>query len=107
MLVDSLPRLWQLIAVASATGLLYAVALALYRLTLHPLASFPGPKIAAVTRFYEAYWDVVRNGQYTFQIARLHKKYGSHSMLDLLKATSGWPRKKRLTYDVFQVRLFV
>ena len=56
---------------------LYLLTIAFYRLSLHPLAAFPGPKLAAVTRYYEAYYDIVRNGQYTFKIAELHKRYGS------------------------------
>lgn len=67
---------WQVIALVPCFGVLYCGGLALYRLTIHPLARFPGPKLAAITRYYEAYWDVVQNGQYTFQIERLHKKYG-------------------------------
>jgi hypothetical protein len=54
----------------------YFLVLALYRLTLHPLARFPGPKLAAISRYYEAYYDVVQNGQYTFKIKQLHKQYG-------------------------------
>ena len=45
-------------------------------LYLHPLAKFPGPKLAAVTRYYEAYYDIIKNGQYTFRIAEMHKRYG-------------------------------
>ncbi|KAI1379801.1 cytochrome P450 [Hypoxylon crocopeplum] len=51
---------WQSIV---STIILYYVTLALYRLYLHPLARFPGPKLAA-------------SGQYTFKIAELHKQYG-------------------------------
>jgi len=50
--------------------------LALYRLFFHPLSHFPGPKLAAITRLYEAYYDVIQNGQYTFKIAALHAQYG-------------------------------
>ncbi|KAI1803415.1 cytochrome P450 [Daldinia bambusicola] len=59
-----------------ATILLYYVTVALYRLYLHPLARFPGPKLAAVTRLYEGYYDLYQSGQYTFKIAELHKQYG-------------------------------
>jgi hypothetical protein len=64
---------WQSIVV---TILLYYVTLALYRLYLHPLAWFPGPKLAAVTRLYEGYYDLYQSGQYSFKIAELHKHYG-------------------------------
>jgi len=56
---------------------LYSASLALYRLFLHPLARFPGPKLAAVTLWYEGYYDVIQNGQYIFKIAELHKRYGT------------------------------
>jgi hypothetical protein len=61
---------------AAAALVLYCASLAFYRLYLHPLAKFPGPKLAAVTRWYELYHDVIRNGQYTLEIAELHKVYG-------------------------------
>ncbi|KAI0517465.1 cytochrome P450 [Xylaria bambusicola] len=59
-----------------ASGVVLVSTVAIYRLFFHPLAGFPGPKLAAVTRSYEAYYDVVCNGQYTFKIAEMHKKYG-------------------------------
>lgn len=64
---------WQNAAIALGA---YLVTLVFYRLVLHPLARFPGPKLAAATRWYEAYYDVIRNGQYTFKIAEMHKVYG-------------------------------
>ena len=57
--------------------LIYLTSLSVYRLLLHPLANFPGPKLAALTRYYEAYYDYVQNGQYTFIIAELHNEYGT------------------------------
>ena len=57
----------------ASTALAYFAGLVFYRLYLHPLANFPGPKLAAITRYYEGYYDVVRNGQYTFKIAELHQ----------------------------------
>lgn len=56
--------------------LAYVASLIVYRLLLHPLAKFPGPKLAAITRYYEGYYDVVQNGQYTFRIAEMHRQYG-------------------------------
>jgi hypothetical protein len=56
---------------------LYLVGLAVYRLYLSPLAKFPGPKLAAVSRWYEFYHDVVRRGQYSDHITELHKIYGA------------------------------
>jgi hypothetical protein len=58
------------------TWISYLTGLAIYRLYLSPLPRFPGPKRAALTKWYEFYYDVVAQGQFTFQIQRLHKKYG-------------------------------
>lgn len=55
---------------------LYCIAKIIYRLYFHPLAKFPGPRIAAATHLYEVYWDYFRKGQYIFQIERMHQKYG-------------------------------
>ncbi|EXJ84137.1 hypothetical protein A1O3_04804 [Capronia epimyces CBS 606.96] len=62
--------------VVLALGLAYAACLTLYRLLFHPLARFPGPKLAAATLWYEFYYDVVKRGQFTFKIKELHDKYG-------------------------------
>lgn len=56
--------------------ILYLFALAVYRLHFHPLAKFPGPKIAALTVWYEFYFDGIKRGRYTFRIQRMHQKYG-------------------------------
>jgi hypothetical protein len=57
---------------------LYLVALGLYRLNLSPLAKFPGPKLAALTQWYEIYFDIMKDGggQFTFEIKRMHQIYG-------------------------------
>jgi len=48
-----------------------------YRITLHPLAKFPGPKLAGATFWYEFYYDVwPTRYQYMWKIEELHSKYG-------------------------------
>ncbi len=68
---------------AAGAGLfgLYLVSLVLYRLLLSPLARFPGPKLAALTLWYEFYYDVIRGGQYGRKIAELHQEYGRLSII--------------------------
>jgi hypothetical protein len=56
--------------------LVYLVGLGVYRLYLSPLARFPGPKLAAMSNWYEFYYDVILQGKFTFHIQDLHKQYG-------------------------------
>lgn len=55
---------------------LYLVALCVYRVTLHPLAPFPGPLLPAMTFWCELYHDAVYGGQYIYRIKDMHAKYG-------------------------------
>lgn len=48
----------------------------IYRLYFSPLAKFPGPKLAAATRWYEFYYDVVLRNRFSWQIQKLHDRYG-------------------------------
>ncbi|EXJ85668.1 hypothetical protein A1O1_06034 [Capronia coronata CBS 617.96] len=54
----------------------YVVGLSLYRIYLSPVAHVPGPWLAKATYWYEFYYDVVQQGQYTFKIKQLHEQYG-------------------------------
>ncbi|KAH6886986.1 cytochrome P450 [Thelonectria olida] len=56
--------------------LVYVVGTCVYRLYFSPLAKFPGPKIAALTTWYNGYHDLVRGGQYVWVIEEMHQKYG-------------------------------
>ncbi|PCG88260.1 Cytochrome P450, E-class, group I [Penicillium occitanis (nom. inval.)] len=55
---------------------LHIISLAFYRLFHHPLARFPGPKYAAISRWHEFYLDVYKQGHFIFWIEEQHKKYG-------------------------------
>ncbi|KAF2107670.1 cytochrome P450 [Lophiotrema nucula] len=58
------------------TAVVYVRSLVVYRLYLHPLAKFPGPRLAAITSWYEAYYEIVLKGQYSRKISELHDIYG-------------------------------
>lgn len=64
--------------VLAAALLTYVVGLVVYRLYWHPLARFPGPRLAAVTSWYEGYYEIVKNGHYSRKISKLHDQYGNH-----------------------------
>ncbi|KAK2604960.1 hypothetical protein N8I77_007848 [Diaporthe amygdali] len=94
--------------------LAYYTTLAFYRLFLHPLARFPGPRLAAISRWYEGYYDVILDGQYTSKIAELHGVYGpiirispyelhvnDAAFFDTLYRTDGRWDKYSWTYDAF------
>jgi len=57
--------------------LVYRLAIAVYNISpFHPLSHFPGPKIAAASYLYEAYYDWWLVGRYGRVIAHMHKTYG-------------------------------
>jgi hypothetical protein len=69
---------WSVAALAVLALLIVkALVTALYRLTLHPLAKIPGPKLAAISWNYERYFDVYKGAQFWRQIGELHKQYGN------------------------------
>ncbi|KAG8169190.1 hypothetical protein KVR01_001939 [Diaporthe batatas] len=56
---------------------LYGLITILYNISrLHPLSKFPGPKLAAATLYYEAWFDFIKVGRYTRKIGEMHNKYG-------------------------------
>jgi hypothetical protein len=61
--------------------ILYVASLYLYRLYLHPLAGYPGPKLAAISNWYEFYYDVIQHGKFTAHIQELHEEYGMYHFI--------------------------
>ncbi|KAM7220995.1 cytochrome P450 [Rhypophila decipiens] len=62
------------IAGVAITG--YTLYGIIWRLYFSPIAHIPGPRLAAITWWYEFYYDIILSGQYTFKILELHKQYG-------------------------------
>lgn len=60
---------------------LFGMRVVIYRLYAHPLASFPGPRLAAATFLYEFYFDVIKGGMYIWEIERMHEQYGQYACL--------------------------
>lgn len=57
--------------------LLWTAVEAIRRLYFHPIAHILGPRLAALTWWYEFYYDATQPGQYVFKIQELHKRYGT------------------------------
>ncbi|TQS33629.1 hypothetical protein Golomagni_06020 [Golovinomyces magnicellulatus] len=62
------------VSILLQTIILFLLLAAAYRLTLHPLAKIPGPRLAAVSGVWYAYH--ARNGLVAKLGRRLHKQYG-------------------------------
>lgn len=88
MVVLSPPETQSSIAFYGIIGLvgtsIYLLSLAIYRLSFSPLAKFPGPKLAALTQWYEAYYELFSGdgGQFIWHYAKLHEEYGEWALCD-------------------------
>ena len=49
------------------------------RIWFSPLSKFPGPKLAALTLWYEFYFDFIKKGSFHWKIQDMHRKYGKLS----------------------------
>ena len=60
--------------------ILYVTVIAIRRLYLSPLAKIPGPKLAALTQWYETYLEIVKSGggQFLFEYQKWHEQYGNN-----------------------------
>ncbi|KAJ4483055.1 cytochrome P450 [Lentinula edodes] len=65
-----------LILLTSLMVCAYFGALAFYRLLFHPLREYPGPSLAALSGWYEAYYNIIKGGEFIGEIERLHVLYG-------------------------------
>ncbi|KAL9058180.1 MAG: hypothetical protein Q9162_001904 [Coniocarpon cinnabarinum] len=89
------PNLATILTTALTIGLAFIAQLAIRRVFLSPLAHIPGPRLAALTHWYEFYYDVVKPGQFVFKIKDLHSIY------DEIYPTSNSRKREK---DSFQLR---
>lgn len=67
----------QSLGLAAAGLLLYTISLAIYRLYFSRVSHIPGPRLAALTYYYQFYYDAFpHSGQFMFHYGRMHEKYG-------------------------------
>lgn len=69
-------EMWILLKLLSVFFVLYVISLYVYRIYFDPLSTIPGPKLAAASLWYEFYYDVIKEGRYTWKIWEMHDKYG-------------------------------
>lgn len=74
--VKDVRKLYLQLGIVSVAFTLYLIGLAVYRLFLSPIRKIPGPKLTAVTGWYETYYDVYQGGRFIFEIERWHQQYG-------------------------------
>ncbi|KAJ4413537.1 hypothetical protein N0V82_008475 [Gnomoniopsis sp. IMI 355080] len=75
--VDSYLTIQNGLLVAGMVYLTYWACIYVYRVTWHPLAKFPGPKLAGASFWYEFYYDLWPHyGRYMWKIKELHDEYG-------------------------------
>jgi hypothetical protein len=66
-----------LLLFAAVAALAYTVVVAIYRIYFHPISHIPGPKWAAVTEWYQSYYDLwPHTGRFLWKTAELHEQYG-------------------------------
>ena len=76
LLTFTVPDISTLLTGAFAAFTLCLLAKYVYRVTFHPLAKFPGPRLAALTSLYGASHDLHPDHSYCKHLPALHDKYG-------------------------------
>ena len=79
-------ELLTILSYGSLAVLCYTLYGLIWRLYLSPVAKFPGSKLAAATFWYEFYFDVIKGGQYVYEIERMHKQYGTSNITASLQS---------------------
>ncbi|OQE43450.1 hypothetical protein PENCOP_c003G08163 [Penicillium coprophilum] len=76
--IDTKTDVWVVSWLTLSILVTYTGGLVIYRLFMSPIAQFPGPKLAALTYWTEAYYELLygEGGQFVFKYREWHEKYG-------------------------------
>ena len=75
-LISMMDLYWTIVASAGGASLLALTVQSVRRLFFHPLSKYPGPRLAAMTLWYKAYFDIVMDGGWAEHLEYLHEVYG-------------------------------
>ncbi|KAL9622050.1 MAG: hypothetical protein Q9160_003549 [Pyrenula sp. 1 TL-2023] len=69
----------------SLLSVVLGLGVCIYRVYFSPLAKFPGPRLAAATRWTEAYYELLHGngGQFSKAYARWHEEYGETALASI------------------------
>ncbi|KAJ5791538.1 uncharacterized protein N7518_008549 [Penicillium psychrosexuale] len=116
-LIYALANLSHLLAFGTTAFIAYWISVYIYRVTLHPLAKFPGPKLTGATFWYEFYYNLFPHKlRFLWKIEDLHNQYGPIVRINPLHIhirdpeylddiyASGRRKRNRIDHDVHRVR---
>ena len=89
MLAMAMSNIFFPVWISAFTALVYTIYGVIYRLYLSPIAKFPGPKVAALSFWNELYYDVIKRGEYVWEIRKMHEEYGTYFLLRLPVSIDG------------------
>ncbi|PYI09625.1 cytochrome P450 [Aspergillus sclerotiicarbonarius CBS 121057] len=69
------PSIWTIAGLLAVPYIAYCIGVAIYRLTLHPLAQFPGPFLCRVGYIQQCYYEAILNGRFLERLSESHRKY--------------------------------
>lgn len=76
-------NVWEFLGGVLSMVLLWNIFVAFYRVTFHPLAKVPGPKLAGATGLYQLFYAFYQDrSTYFMKIEELHRKYGKFDARD-------------------------